>query len=290
MTKYVLLRPEGGLNDILCRIEVCARYALATGRILLIDTLTTGFGESFANYFRSIEPKIRLVESVDDIKLLSHLRVYPEPCAGLVGYRAFYKEGENYCERETEIPLQFDLTKNYQDDLLLYHGCGGGSWGHLALRHFQMTSVMKLRVSEALEKMPRPYAAVHLRATDLQTDYMTHLRQIKLELSGKNVYVATDSRSALFAAIQELNTSLVHNFATNLSEDAKPIHMLNELDEKTWNRSEINSQTIVDLMMLANAEKFYYAVTKQNAVSGFSVLALHLQNIETEKRTEIRTT
>jgi hypothetical protein len=289
MTKYVLLRPEGGLNDIFCRIEICARYALMTGRTLLVDTLTTGFGESFANYFHPKHSSIKLLKSADELANLSQLTIYPEPSAGLLKYKPVYKEGKNYLDSETEIPLQFELTHHYHQDLLLYHGCGGGPWGHLGFLKFEIDEVMKYRVIDAMAKMPHQYVAVHLRATDLKTDYVGYLRHIKPHLVGKDVYVATDSAAALSTAIQELDGCSVHNFSTTLSMDGRPLHMFNELDEKTWDRSVINAQTIIDLMILSRADEFYYSVTADNMISGFSMLAMNLQKQGKETDTVFRT-
>ncbi|MEY3069700.1 MAG: hypothetical protein RLZZ456_1399 [Pseudomonadota bacterium] len=50
--RYLLCRPEGGFNDMLCQIELCWHYAEANGRTLIVDSAVTGFGDDFATYLR----------------------------------------------------------------------------------------------------------------------------------------------------------------------------------------------------------------------------------------------
>jgi hypothetical protein len=54
--RFVLCMPAGGLNDVLCQIEKCWRYAERHGRKLVIDTAKTGLLDSFDQYFKVASP------------------------------------------------------------------------------------------------------------------------------------------------------------------------------------------------------------------------------------------
>jgi len=63
MPRYVLCRPLGGLNDILCQIERCCRYAVRFDRIVVVETdfpRTIYFADAFDRYFESRDPALIL--------------------------------------------------------------------------------------------------------------------------------------------------------------------------------------------------------------------------------------
>ena len=52
--KYVLCRPEGGLNDMFVQISRCYEYCINNGRTLLVDTVNNdSFKDNFSFYFES---------------------------------------------------------------------------------------------------------------------------------------------------------------------------------------------------------------------------------------------
>jgi hypothetical protein len=70
MVKYLLCRPLGGLNDILCQIYNCYGYCLRNNRILMIDTeYNSFFGKSFDTYFSFNERiSINIIYNSTEIK------------------------------------------------------------------------------------------------------------------------------------------------------------------------------------------------------------------------------
>lgn len=83
--KYLLCRPLGGLNDILCQINYCYNYCIKFNRILLIDTSFlyehNSFSCSFDKYFDFIKKvKIQIItnkEQIYDIIGDNNKSVYP---------------------------------------------------------------------------------------------------------------------------------------------------------------------------------------------------------------------
>lgn len=67
--RLLLCRPLGGLNDILCQIESCCRYAERFGRTVVVETdfhCTKSFRDDFSRYFVSLQD--RLVLSANGIR------------------------------------------------------------------------------------------------------------------------------------------------------------------------------------------------------------------------------
>jgi hypothetical protein len=59
--RYLLCRPHGGLNDTLCQIEKCWKYALKSDRVLIIDTRNSGLHADFSEYFEAKEKSLRFI-------------------------------------------------------------------------------------------------------------------------------------------------------------------------------------------------------------------------------------
>ena len=84
--KYLLCRPCGGLNDILCQIGGCYNYCAKYNRILLIDTnhFKAAYGGfSFDKYFTFIDTKQKIIYNTDTIINMLHnelntITVYPK--------------------------------------------------------------------------------------------------------------------------------------------------------------------------------------------------------------------
>ena len=81
--KYVLCRPRGGLNDMLCEIEKCRMYAQQHGRKLLIDTAFSGFKDHFWRYFELFMPD-PMIEGVLNYSALDRMSTLPHFVQGNV--------------------------------------------------------------------------------------------------------------------------------------------------------------------------------------------------------------
>ena len=84
--RLVLCRPLGGLNDILCQIELACTYAERFGRTVVVDTAEHSdryFRDLFSNYFQSA--RTNLVLGLDAIRRrLDVLDTVPTFLAGRV--------------------------------------------------------------------------------------------------------------------------------------------------------------------------------------------------------------
>ncbi len=130
MTKYLLCRPDGGINDMLCQIGRCVRYCLKFDRVLVVDTAnTTVFADVFSHYFTIQHPRLRQELDIDaflDLAEARKLTLYPSSA------RLRYDIGPRLAPLKIEYWLygyrwKFDVDHDYDADVLVHHWSGGGT-------------------------------------------------------------------------------------------------------------------------------------------------------------------
>jgi len=280
MTKYVLCRPEGGLNDILCQIEKCCRYGEQYNRTVIVDTNHTNarhFRDEFSRYFY---PKHkRLFLSADAIKpKLELMNVYPNGVQDKLNDYNTKWRGDwrgKLLEAESGQLLTFDFSKLYPEQLLLHHSSGGGTDSLFALLRMGLRPHLVKKLSERLNKIGGAYDAVHVRNTDYQTDYKAFLDNYSGS-SHRPLFLATDNISVVKNFKRALGHDRVFSFS-DLPEKPTILHSEKVSKDTTFRR---NSEAILDLLMLSLAVRLKTFQVNANPigtkVSGFSKLASSL--------------
>lgn len=278
-SRFVLLRPEGGLNDILCRIFVCYQYCLKTERTLLIDTCRTGFAQSLEAFLIPKVPGIVLLgptgrDFIDDLGPF-----FPRLGVKLDSYATCFDDSHGFVCANSGMPLTFDLNVDYPERCLIYHGCGGGPYGAEALGFFRLTEDLCSYLLTSMARLPKSYASAHLRYTDMRINLEEFFVKLEGSLSLPYLYVATDSRLALEKARQILEPNItVLNFSSSfISSSNDPIHMANPLVPQTLERSSINKAAFLDLLCLVESDLFFWSPTNRGQVSGYTLLARRLR-------------
>lgn len=281
--RFLLCRPQGGLNDILCQIEKCCRYAEQFGRTVIVDTAYINsyyFRDNFSSYFTS--KQTRLILSVDAYaNNLQDFRVYPETLYGrLNSYEAYFENKYlAFCDNLSGHPISFDFKQNYSHSLLVHHQCGGGTLSQFALLRLTLKQSIVNELIKRMSIVGGSWMGVHVRNTDYSTDYVSLLNEIKMS-STKKLYLATDSLIVKDRFQNELKNMTVYSMAKLLSSDSKPIHeILNPADNDVYS---INIDAILDLLMLSFSKKIYFHYLEPNnnnaKISGFSLLSNNLWN------------
>jgi hypothetical protein len=269
MPKYLLCRPEAGLNDMLCQISVCIDYCIHHGRVLVIDTgFTDVFASPFRDYF-SFEIE-RLTVRLDAEKFLEfaeahQLTIYP-PLVKLrygAGRPYYVEEVRNYCI--DGIVLNFDFNRAYEEDILLHHQCGGGQPSDRLLRGLRLSPRLAARFNKRWSALPKPYVGIHIRDTDKTSSDET----VRPVLAGHRgtIFLATDSVAAQQRA-RELRTEGL--FMSGIPDrGGSPIH---HHPSSPVEKKALNTTAVIDLLILALAQ----AVHVSTRDSGYSRLALRL--------------
>lgn len=128
--RYLLCRPHGGLNDTLCQIEKCWKYASKSNRILIIDTRNSGLHAHFSEFFELRKKSSKFIFDTDQetFEFLNGLTCHPIELRGklhIMGL-ALFTPANFVLKSNPSIHLSFDFSKEYEHAVLVHEQCGGG--------------------------------------------------------------------------------------------------------------------------------------------------------------------
>ena len=282
MNKFILLRPDSGLNDILYAIERYAAYADQTDRILIVDTAykySRHFNAELGDYLVSRSSRI-ILNAAGYYPFFDKMSVFPGFLENRVNDYEFAWHGvkAKYCLSGTDQPIDFDLKKNYTEKLLVAHKAEGGDASFFACSRLRINADLKNELKLKLQIIGGPYHAIHVRHTDYQTNYQAKLLELK-RAGIKKLFVATDNAEVVEDFKRELGADCVYSFAELKRPSGSPLHFNQVPDQSTNHR---NRDAILDLLLLALAEELYILPVKRHDghvgvdFSGFSLLARNL--------------
>lgn len=282
--KLILCRPQSGLNDFLCEIERCCRYADQHNRYVLVDSAYKNvrtFHDSFAKYFISTRANL-ILDGDRYANLFDSMEVYPTALRGRVnnyevdmamaaeavpGQRRFMAR-----DRQTRWPLTFNFAKPYREQLLVHQQPFGGEISLHALRRMRLRDRLVDDLISRLRKLAGPFLGVHIRHTDYQTDYATIIDDIE-QRSFDKLFLATDNGQVRDEFSQRFGSRLV-TFSALPDFNGLPLH--HAILGSSADYYRINSDAVLDLMTLAFASDLVFAKTTQGNYSGYSLLAKNL--------------
>ena len=286
-TRYLLCRPQGGLNDKLCQIERCCRYAEHFGRTVIVDTAYAGgdsFHDDFGRYFQSRQPRLILslrarvdaFEGATVVPTFLQDRINEYQAAPKVPQRPLQESASN-------LPLSFDFSRDHDAQVLVHHQDGGGRHSLFALLRMSLRPALVAELQRRLHIIGGPYLAVHVRHTDYSSSYVEILQKIKTYQPPK-LFLATDSQAVLDEFRGALKNTQVLNFSHQLSQDGTPVHLVSGPGAPSENFVR-NRDAIIDLLMLSLSKHLLAAplagrpgASFTPKYSGFSLLAKGLQD------------
>jgi len=278
--KYILCRPLGGLNDILCQIEKCCRYGEQFKRVVLVDTnyrYSSHFKDRFSRYFVSLQENLILADSLRGY-FLDRLSTYPRALQGRIKNYQYYYDHETgqRNDRISKARITFDFKADYQEDLLIHNQSGGGDLSEACLSRMKLHDSLADEFIDRLRTIGGPYSAIHVRNTDLTTDYSGSLKELAA-LRVSPLFVATDNKSVLEQFKSELTSSRIFSFSDLHPEAGRPLHLNLKPGKDAYIR---NRDAILDLLTLAQANKLFICKADKNGIpkSGYSRLAQHLSS------------
>ncbi|CAH1070199.1 glycosyltransferase [Candidatus Nitrotoga sp. 1052] len=277
--KFLLCRPHGGLNDTLCQIEQCWRYAEKFGRTLIIDTLNSGLLAEFSEFFspRNSLTKVHFSLSEEQLCFLNTLTCFPHSVQGkLRTYFAVYSiDSKNCVDRETTAILTFNFDKNYDELVLIHEQSGGGDLSFDLLNRISISENIRPIVLDRIQHLGHDYFAVHVRNTDYQTQYKDLFLDIYSSVTNKSLLVCSDDAEVISHARSFFTLSKILISSQTPQTGNKPLHYsATHSDDEQRKKATINS--IIDLIALGRSTKLYFANVTAGHSSGFSKLAMHL--------------
>ncbi|MDO9102005.1 MAG: glycosyltransferase [Candidatus Nitrotoga sp.] len=277
--KFLLCRPHGGLNDTLCQIEQCWRYAEKFGRTLIIDTLNSGLLAEFSEFFspRDSLTKVHFSLSEEQLCFLNTLTCLPHSTQGKLNtYFAVYSKDLGNCmDRETSEMLTFNFDKNYDELVLIHEQCGGGNLSFDLLNRISISENIRPIVLDRIQHLGHEYLAIHVRNTDYQTQYKDLFRDVYPSVNNKSLLICSDDAEVISHARNFFTLSNVLTSSQTPRTGKKPLHLSStHSDDEQRKKATINS--IIDLIALGRSTKLYFANVTAGHSSGFSRLARHL--------------
>lgn len=271
--RYLLCRPHGGLNDILCQIEKCWTYASRTNRILIVDTRNSSLASNFSEFFelRRKSSRVVLDANQETLAFLNELTCFPVQLRGKLHIMdmALFRAPNFVLKSNPEVPLSFDFSKEYEHAVLVHERCGGGRLSFDVLEKIRISPALRPIILDRISHLHGKYCGVHVRNTDLKTDYKKFFGRILPEIQGKRLLVCSDD-----AAVIEYARSLGHSLEILTSSEipdtrGRALHYFGD-------RKKNAVDAIVDLIALGKSEKLYFTNHTGGISSGFSRLAEHL--------------
>lgn len=270
--RYLLCRPHGGLNDTLCQIEKCWKYALKSDRVLIIDTRNSGLHADFSEYFEAKEKSLRFIFDThpETLEFLNQLSCFPFELRGKLHCMdlATYRKPNLVLENNPRVQLTFNFSKEYEETVLVHEQYGGGTLSFDLLEKIYIAPNVRVLVLERIAHLNGNYCAVHVRNTDLKTNYESLFRRILPETKNRRVLVCSDDAAVIEYARLYFPSGIL---TSSEIPDTRGAALHYSADRK---KHAIDA--IVDLIALGKAEKLYFSVHAKGGVSGFSRLAAHL--------------
>ena len=271
--KYVLCRPEGGLNDMFVQIAKCYEYCLRYGRTLLVDTnLNDSFKDDFSFYFKSESDilKINNYEIKDILYVLKSCNAECYPNINYIdhisNYSSYYN---NFISDENHLPITFDFNNWYHETLLIHDACGGGIPNFILFDKLKISDYLKNIFNDRLSQVEnfcntKNYNAIHIRNTDMKCSDIDNFIN---SLPNDHFFISTDdiySLNKIKSLYNVISLSSIPNVNCSLHLDI--------VDSNEKRKRNIDS--IIDLMLLA----FSNNIIGSTHNSGYFILAQNLKN------------
>ena len=267
--RILFCRPRGGLNDTLNQIHKCKLYSDKFNRELWVDTSRSGLKDSLANYFKPTK-HFKFGVPISSSSELGFC--YPDCISkDYRSYQSIYVPSDNYVETNSRSPLTFDFNTDYGHDILVHEQCGGGSSAIRALRLLQLRKEIGSMINDAISSLGE-YDAIHVRNTDLATDYRAFFLDIESEVNRKVVLCTDDNRCQQYAKnFWGDRLILIHDVPATGGRS------LHESELFGVDKFSLNVDSILDLFILACCRNLYSRSTNEGVLSGFVILAENLR-------------
>jgi hypothetical protein len=269
-SKYLLCRTKGGLNDTLCQIERCWRYAELYGRRLVVDTAQSGLLDDIFQYLELRENATVQVDALSP-KLLATLNrvasVFPPTMRSRISANAHDDTSYN-----SGAVSSLDYTRDYDEQLIIPYQHEGGRLGVFCLERLRFRKHIAVRILNRIPELGTGYCGIHIRDTDLKTDYPAFFSAIKCCIKGENVLVCSDNAACIDYARQYFSgVANIHSNPNIPDNKGIPLH-----HDRSLNRFETNIDTFADLFWLSMSKKLFVMGTTTIGLSGFTRLAVML--------------
>jgi len=277
------------MNDSLDVVEQCWRYAEQNDRRLLVDMKQSAFCKSLADYFVPLNKSgVDFRYRFKTFSRLDYFTCEPRLAQHRINrYKTRIKLHETISELEWRMPVEvksdnevrFDLLNSHDAKVLICESYRIGSDADSFLKRVLLNSEVAAEINETLRKFcSLPYVGIHIRNTDLQSDFLGLFERLRPELEGKRILICSDDHKVKLEATKAFPKSEVFSTSDIPALNGKPYQRpyLNTLAGER----KLVIDSLTDLFSLTFASDFHSAsiVNRQEKESGYSQLARRLRD------------
>ena len=268
------MQPLGGFNDTNKQINKCFRYAWLTGRDLIIDTRFSGLMDHFSNYFELSKPKwsnrllrkpnIRLRLNCDLTSELLQKSVFPNIAKQkmFTHYKIRY-DIKTKKWRDGSDAITFNFKKLYSENCLVHLSCGGGGIPKLFIYNsVTFNNDIRNHIKDRLKKLGNDYQAIHVRNTDLLSDYKSYFTCIENKITSDMLLLCSDDNRVLEYGCRYFKNKKIIAEPQPVKVSNAALH-INQTDNYNLsppfsrNRYLLNRKLFSDLICLAQAKDIF---------------------------------
>ena len=245
--KFVICQPLGGINDTLCQIGHCIKYAEKFNRKLIIDTRSASdFCDHFSNYFEVIKSNNMIHLQLLDEDIYA---IYNDP-----KYTLGIDLRHNHAIPPKLYPLDFNNDSN--EKYVFHRNFGGGFDSFYAVQYFKLLPYLADEIKQRKQSLGE-YRAILIRHTDYQTDYEAELIKIRALNDETPLYVFTDNCIVQdFAKTLDFPKLYVNeNLHKNYEKYVPIMHV--HFDSPHIPVKQINTEVLSDLFLAALSKNIY---------------------------------
>lgn len=280
--RYLLCRPRGGMNDALCQIERCWRYAEHYARTLIVDSRNSFFVGKLNDVFQLPDhvTNVFFDPPWDVLAPFNDVECQPKDVAGVLdSYETLYSyDLKKFIHAVTGNPITFDFEAEHSERLLIHEQGGGGHRSFSFFERVKLGNSLAGRLQMLLKEANlwnTSYVAIHIRNTDYQTDFFPYFETIKDEIGEKDLLVCSDDASAIESTKAFFSGANVIQLSDIPPTGGLPLHNGKAFQDKQ-KRERFVEQAIVDLIALSLSERLYFTRVTAGVYSGFSLMAKYL--------------
>lgn len=177
-------------------------------------------------------------------------------------------------ERQSGVRVTFDFDRDHPETLIVHEESGGGGTrGFGFLRHVALAPALADTIARRLIPLGQDFDSIHVRHTDLSTDYVALFEKCRRLFAGRRLLVCSDSAEVKAYAARKFADSTILSAADIPDRSGLPLH------HTEWTDPE---KTVVDLLCdlfaIARSRTFVFTALRgrdgrRPGFSGFSVLA-----------------
>ena len=286
--RVLLCRPHGGLNDSLDVIEHCWRYAANSDRQLIIDMSRSSFCTNFGKFFTTkFDDSMTLFELSDVVIEQLNMKNCSVPeIEGRIGeYVTRIQLHETISHLEWRLPVEDVSSKSlgisfdneYSADLVVHESYRMGALTSSLLRRLVFQKSVSEEISaRLLELRKHKYLGIHIRNSDIKSDYHEFFNRMKEKFDNQIVLVCSDDSRVIEYAIRNLDKSVVLTSSEipQLAGQPYQIPFVNGAEA----REKLSMDALVDLVALGESQELFSTliINREVVHSGFSQLAAEL--------------